>query len=85
MIRKRHSLLSRLPFSLRLVCIFLLTSLLTLGVSLYLNQDINRSLNRINSVYTSNDTLNQMSTTLDAIQNNLLAYLETRSTDSLNQ
>lgn len=84
MSKKQHPFLSRLPFSLQLIGIFLLTSLISLMISLYLNQNINRSLDNINSVYTSNDALNDMSAALGSLQDSILEYLETKSTDSLN-
>ena len=82
--RKRTSPFSHLPFPLRLIFIFLLTSMLSLAMSLYLNTNINRSLEQINTIYTSNNNLNIMTGTLDSLHNNILEYLEVKSTDSLN-
>ena len=81
---KLNSPLSHLPFSLRLICIFLLTSLLSLAMSLYLNTNINRSLEQINTIYTSNNHLNTMTETLNSLHGSILEYLEIKSTDSLN-
>lgn len=81
----RHSFFSRLPFQIRLIAIFLLTSALSLCMSLFLNQNINNSLDNINSIYTSNDMLGDMSSRLDSLHANMQEYLETKSTDSLNQ
>lgn len=75
---------SHLPFPLRLIFIFLLTSLLSLAMSLYLNTNINRSLDQINTIYTSNNNLNSMTETLNSLHDNILEYLEIKSTDSLN-
>lgn len=77
--------LSSLPFQVRLIGIFLLTSMLSLAVSLFVNQNINRSLATINSIYTSNDSLNKMSATLASLQASIQEYLESKSTDSLNE
>ena len=82
--RKRTSPFSHLPFPLRLIFIFLLTSMLSLAMSLYLNTNINRSLEQINTIYTSNNNLNTMTETLDSLHDNILEYLEVKSTDSLN-
>ena len=82
--KKRTSPFSHLPFPLRLIFIFLLTSMLSLAMSLYLNTNINRSLEQINTIYTSNNNLNTMTETLDSLHNNILEYLEVKSTDSLN-
>lgn len=76
---------SNLPLQLRLILIFLLTSSLTLAVSLFLTRNLNRSLASIDSIYTSNNTLNEMSVTLEELQENIQTYLETKSTDSLSQ
>lgn len=81
----KHSFFSSLPFQIRLISIFLLTSALSLCMSLFLNQSINRSLDNINSIYTSNDVLNDMSARLESLHANTQEYLETKSTDSLNQ
>ena len=58
--------------------------MLSLAMSLYLNTNINRSLEQINTIYTSNNNLNTMTETLDSLHNNILEYLEVKSTDSLN-
>ena len=58
MSKKQVSSFSHVPFPLRLIFIFLLTSLLSLAMSLYLNTNINRSLEQINTIYTSNNNLN---------------------------
>ena len=84
-LKTKRTFLSFLPFPLRLISIFLVTSLLSLAMSLYLNQNVNRSLARINNIYTSNDALNEMSSALSRHQESLKEYLETKSTDSLNQ
>ncbi|MDD6660693.1 MAG: histidine kinase [Lachnospiraceae bacterium] len=83
--KPRHSFFSSLPFQFRLISIFFLTSVLSLCMSLFLNQNINRSLETINSIYTSNDALNKMSSSLASLQASIQEYLETKSTDSLNE
>lgn len=83
--KSRRVCFSSLPFQLRLIFIFLLTSMLSLAMSLLLNQNINRSLDSITSIYTSNDTLNRMSSALNSLHSSTQEYLETKSTDSLNQ
>ena len=83
--KNKHHRFSSLPFQVRLISIFLLTSLLSLAMSLFLNQNINRSLDAINSIYTSNDALNDMTSTLDLLHASIQEYLETKSTDSLNE
>ncbi len=82
---RRPSFFSSLPFQIRLISIFLLTSALSLCMSLFLNQNINRSLDNINSIYTSNDILGEMSANLESLHASIQEYLETKSTDSLNQ
>ena len=84
MSKKPVSSFSHVPFPLRLIFIFLLTSLLSLAMSLYLNTNINRSLEQINTIYTSNNNLNIMTETLNSLHDNILEYLEIKSTDSLN-
>ena len=83
--KPRHSFFSSLPFQFRLISIFFLTSVLSLCMSLFLNQNINRSLETINSIYTSNDALNKMSSSRASLQASIQEYLETKSTDSLNE
>lgn len=84
MSKHKLHLFSNLPFQLRLILIFLVTSFFSLAMSLYLNANINRSLDRINTIYTSNNNLNNMADTLDQLHASVLEYLETKSTDSLN-
>ncbi len=83
--KKRIHLFSSFPFPLRLIMLFTFTSLISLAMSLYLNRNIDQALSEINSIYTSNETLNQVSSSLSKVHENIHEYLETRGTDALNQ
>ena len=45
---------------------------------------LSMTVEQINTIYTSNNNLNIMTETLDSLHNNILEYLEVKSTDSLN-
>ena len=77
--------LYQLSIQTKLVCIFMLTSLIAFGVTMYMHRNINHALTVIDNVYTSNAQLNEVSNALSGIQLSMRGYLDTKSSDSLNQ
>ena len=67
----------------RLLLVFLLTTvtIFTINISIYLN--INQMVVRIDQVYSSNVILNELQSTLGRVQNCMTEYLNTTSSDSM--
>ena len=60
----------------RLVAVFLLTSLVLLAVNLILYQSMNRIVYRLDSIYATNVSLNELQEVLDYTQESLTQYLK---------
>lgn len=67
----------------KLVLVFLLTSLASLGINIFVYVNLNTTLNKMDAVYSSNMSLNSISSSLERIQSSLTGYLETKGTDEL--
>lgn len=67
----------------KLLLVFTFTSLIVLGVNLYMYVNINRNLKVIENVYVSNEMLNDLSGTLSDIQDSMYEYLNTKSSEAL--
>ena len=80
--KSRH-LLSNLPIRKRLIIIFLITTALIFMVNLFVYVNINGMIKQIEAVYSSNISLNDLSENLSRVQDEMVKYLKTKSTDSL--
>ena len=67
----------------KLVLVFLLTSIASLGINIFVYVNLNTTLNKMDAVYSSNISLNNISDSLEKIQSSLTGYLETKGTDEL--
>ena len=67
----------------KLIAVFLITSIIAFGVNLFVYVNLNRVIKKIDAVYSTNISLNDLSDNLDAIHSNLTGYLETKGTDEL--
>lgn len=67
----------------KLVSLFLLTSTIIFTVSITLFSNVNYAFDQIDSVYMSNVAINTLSASLSSMQSSLTEYLNTKSTDSL--
>ena len=75
--------LHHLKIRYKLVMIFLVTSIIAFGVNLFVYLNLNRMLSRIDMVYSTNISLNDLSDDLSQVQAGLTGFLETKSTDDL--
>ena len=74
---------ANMKISRKLVAVFLATSVIAMGVNIFIYFNLNQALNKINSVFASNISLNELSDTLNKIHTGLTGYLETKGTDDL--
>ncbi|MCR4807552.1 MAG: sensor histidine kinase [Lachnospiraceae bacterium] len=78
---KRH--LSDRSIQTRLIIIFLITSVLIFAVNVFVYININNIIERIEALYASNVSLNELSDKLSDVQEEMARYLKTKSTQSL--
>lgn len=67
----------------RLIVVFIFTLTIVLSVNMYMYININRTVSKIDNVYVSNVSLNELSTELETIQKSMYEYLNTKSSDAL--
>lgn len=67
----------------KLTALFLLTAVIILTVNLYMFSLINEMTGRVEEVYVSNVSLNELSGALDRVQNSMEEYLNTKSSDAM--
>ncbi|MCD7841487.1 MAG: histidine kinase [Lachnospiraceae bacterium] len=67
----------------RINAVIILVLAIVLGMNLFLINEINSAVQRIDSVFTSNVAVNTLSDTLEQIQNSVYEYLNTKSSAAL--
>ncbi|NLG04722.1 MAG: histidine kinase [Clostridia bacterium] len=75
--------LQHIAIQTKLIFLFIFTSLFIFGVNLYVYVNLNQMIGKIDGIYASNVSLNDMADTLNNVQTSLTEYLKTKSTDSL--
>ena len=83
MVLMRASFFSNMKISRKLVAVFLITSVIAMGVNIFIYFNLNQALDKINQVFSSNISLNELSDNLNQIHSGLTGYLETKGTDDL--
>ena len=81
--QKRPGFAGRLSIRAKLIITFALTAMLMFVMNLLLYGEINRSMNELDEVYATNVSLNELAECLEDIHGNVLEYLSTKSSDSL--
>ena len=72
-----------MPLQQKLTGIFVLAAFLILAVNLYTYMVVNRMTGRVENVYLSNVRMNELSSALDRVQESTEEYLNTRSSESM--
>lgn len=67
----------------KLIAVFVIAFVLVFAVNMYQNDNQNKTIYQIDSVYNSSIRLNELSVTLDHMQEALYQYLNTKSSDQL--
>jgi sensor histidine kinase YesM len=81
--RKVNHYFRNLKLRHKLVLVFLLTSLASLGINIFVYVNLNTALVKMDAVYSSNISLNNISESLEKIHMSLTGFLETKGTDEL--
>jgi len=74
---------ANMKISRKLVAVFLVTSIIAMAVNIFIYFNLNQALDKINSVFSSNISLNELSDNLNELHSGLTGYLETKGTDDL--
>ena len=69
---------------LKIVIVFILTISVIVFTNLILYLNINSMLEQVDRIYVSNVTLNQLSDALEEVQSSMTDYLDTKSSDEVN-
>ena len=72
---------ANMKISRKLVAVFLATSIIAMGVNIFIYLNLNQALEKINSVFSSNISLNELSDSLNKTHQGLTGFLETKGTD----
>lgn len=67
----------------KLMLVYSISSLIVFSINLLLYSQVNRTIERIDQLYVSNVSLNELSDSLDAVHDSLYEYLTTKSSDAL--
>ena len=68
---------------IKLTVSFMFTLIVILGMNLFMYMNINSMMSRVEEVYVSNLNLNELSEALQALQESVRGYLDTKSSDAL--
>lgn len=81
--RKKQGLFWRLSIQTKLIMTFALTAVLMFVINIILYGEVNHSMRSLDEVYATNVSLNALAECLGEIHGNILEYLNTKSSDSL--
>ena len=76
-------LIGRLSIRSKLIMVFGLTAALMFVINILLYVEINRSMKQLDEVYATNVSLNELTECLENTQEEVVDYLNTKSSDSL--
>ncbi|HOO27329.1 MAG TPA: histidine kinase [Lachnospiraceae bacterium] len=79
----KRKIFGNLTIQTKLIFVFILTSMFIFAVNLYVYVNLNSMIGKIDEIYASNVSLNEMTETLNSVQNSMTDYLKTKSTDAL--
>ncbi len=81
--RSGNAIRLRSSIQMKLIAVFVFTSVIILSVNLFMFININGRIQKIDEVYSSNVTLNQLTENLSLVQNYMTEYLNTKNFDAM--
>lgn len=69
----------------KLIASFIATTIILIVVNLFMYQNINLLVNRLDAIYMSNVRLNELESALSEVQNNMTDYLNTKTSDAMEE
>ena len=79
--RMKANFFANMKISRKLVAVFLATSVIAMCVNIFIYLNLNQALEKINSVFSSNISFNELSDSLNKTHQGLTGFLETKGTD----
>ena len=73
------------PIRKKLMIIYLATTIFIFFTNLYMYSDINKMIAKIDHIYHSNAELTDLKNTLDQVQDSMMEYLNSKSSDSMEE
>ncbi len=67
----------------KMMLVFIITTLILLLINLFMYANVNHMMNRLDEVYVSNISLNELADTLSRVQVSMTDYLNTRTSDAM--
>lgn len=83
--KRRRTKKLNFTIQMKLISIFLLTTVILFSVNLIMYANINTVIVKIESIYASNRNLSDLQSALDQVQASMLEYLSTKSSDSMEE
>lgn len=83
MTKRKSKEQKNLSIQTKLIMVFFFTSLVFFGMNLFMFLNINRVIRQIDQVYMSNVALNELGDALKHVQNDMTDYLNTKSSDAI--
>lgn len=81
--RRKTGLIGRMSIQSKLLITFALTAMIMFLINIILYNEINRSMRQLDEVYATNVSLNELTECLEETQEDVAEYLNTKSSDSL--
>ena len=75
--------LRKLSIRTRMMLVFIITTSIILFLNLFMYVNVNHMMNRLDEVYVSNISLNELADTLSRVQTSMTDYLNTRTSDAM--
>lgn len=75
--------LAKLSIRLKMLLVFIITTLIILLSNLFMYVNVNHMVDRLDEVYLSNISLNELADTLTEVQSSMTDYLNTRTSDAM--
>lgn len=75
--------LAKLSIRVKMLFVFIITTLIILLINLFMYVNVNHMVDRLDEVYLSNISLNELADTLTEVQSSMTDYLNTRTSDAM--
>ena len=83
--RRIKNLIRSITLQTKLVFLFIATTVIVLTVNLFMYFNVNDMVTRLDEIYLSNVSLNELSDSLSGVQTGMTDYLNTKSSDSIEE
>ena len=82
---KRNKIGFNLAIQTKLIFVFIVTSMIVFVVNVFVYMNLNQMISKIDEIYASNVSLNELADALSDVQTSMTDYLNTKSSDAIEQ